>query len=528
MSTEDAAASSSAIDPTPVVWEMPASSMSTEDAAKAAWLAKLAAPSWGAKLAAAAPAAAPASDDEQTPLKEAAGPRTPPSLESSFDAEAKRPTNTFVASSADEAAARAPVVWGVPEPLLDNAETAKVAWLSENAPAWESSKAAAARAAVAPDAVTVEDAATAAWLAKLDTPSWGAKAAAAAGSVAEVTPDVAAPAMSEADAKAAWLQKIDVPAWGPRRDQAASLLTQLWEEGEQLIQAATPGSAPASNTAPSADAAALEEAAKATWLAKLDTPSWTAKLDNPDSAPVLWGMPPSLLTRAEAAKVAWLAKLENPTWGAKAADPTVASATDSAPVLWGMSPSLLTKEDAAKAAWLAKLETPPWGPKGGATAAAPDAPAPATIEEKAKAAWLSRLETPPWGLKAEAEPEPEAATSPKGQRSQRGKVAQSFVKDFVMPAAEAARLDFILPLASEAAAVQPPPPPLSRTAAAEEAWHKKLREPEATWGNAPQSAGAWTQPPRTTSDRSDIKYRVVGQLSDEDAAKQAWLGRLNP
>ena len=79
-----------------------------------------------------------------------------------------------------------------------------------------------------------EAAAKAAWLAKLDAPSWGlgasmevtrdsAPAAAAAAPVA--TP--AAPARSEAAAKAAWLAKLDAPAWGASRAPAGGLVNDF-------------------------------------------------------------------------------------------------------------------------------------------------------------------------------------------------------------------------------------------------------------------------------------------------------------
>ena len=156
------------------------------------------------------------------------------------------------------------------------------------------------------------DVARAAWLAKQDSPSWGASYEAAG--------EVPTTRATEVAAKAAWLAKLDAPVWGGT--------------------AAAPASAACA--APAADAAAAFEAAA---------------------------------TMSEAAaKTAWLAKLDAPVWGAGGAIATAPVAAYDAPVavmpseadvpMWGQGLTQASRvgmavdDDEAKAAWLAKLDAP--------------------------------------------------------------------------------------------------------------------------------------------------------------------------
>ena len=96
-------------------------------------------------------------------------------------------------------------------------------------------------------------AAKAAWLAKQDTPSWGAKVA------AEEAPAAVGPAampLSEDAAKAAWLAKQDKPSWGPAAAVPA------------LPVAAVP---PVSSYE--------DEEARRAWLARQEAPSWGRKAE---------------------------------------------------------------------------------------------------------------------------------------------------------------------------------------------------------------------------------------------------------
>ena len=166
--------------------------MISESEAKAAWLAKLDTPAWGAAAKA-------------------------------------------LRTIADEASRV--------QALADKEEIAKQKWLASlDAPAW--GKAAEAMEAMfvveqvtEPDPVASvsEEEARKQWLAKLDTPVWGQAAAtitsvvAEANKIAELTTEcdagdsTACDALSkEEEAKIAWLAKLDVPSWGkPTSEEAA-------------------------------------------------------------------------------------------------------------------------------------------------------------------------------------------------------------------------------------------------------------------------------------------------------------------
>lgn len=115
-----------------------------------------------------------------------------------------------------------------------------------------------------------EDAAKAAWLAKLDTPTWGG-AGSGAVPAPSIIPQTPAPtAVNEDAAKAAWLAKLDQPSWGGQGG----------------------GASPAS-----------ESAAKAAWLASLDQgqPSWVGRAPAAAPDPGLYEAPPALSSDAPAA-----------------------------------------------------------------------------------------------------------------------------------------------------------------------------------------------------------------------------------
>lgn len=169
-----------------------------------------------------------------------------------------------------------------------NVDAAKAAWLARlDVPSFQSSPqnlglvgdrfAAVAEAPAAPIDAQSEDTAKAQWLAKLDTePAWKA---------APVNFALAAP-KGENNAKVAWLARLDNEP--------------NWKSGS-VVPTAEPVAAPVVAAAP-VDPVYLEDSAKAAWLARLETePQW--------KIPVQAMMQPT--THEEAvAKAAWLAKLD--------------------------------------------------------------------------------------------------------------------------------------------------------------------------------------------------------------------------
>ena len=144
--------------------------------------------------------------------------------------------------------------------------------------------AAAAPAPVATSAGLSEDEAKAAWLARLDAPTWGKAASTLQGvaddmvqmAVLEEKCDqgqaAACDTLSKEDAtKKAWLAKLDVPSWGAA---AADVPTQV---ATAAVAVATEQAVAPPVAAPAVDTSGLsaEEAAKRAWLAKQDNePSW--------------------------------------------------------------------------------------------------------------------------------------------------------------------------------------------------------------------------------------------------------------
>ena len=203
------------------------------------------------------------------------------------------------------------------------------------------------------------DVARAAWLAKQDSPSWGASYEAAG--------EVPTTRATEVAAKAAWLAKLDAPVWG----------------GTAAAPASAACAAPAADAAAAFEAAATmsEAAAKTAWLAKLDAPVWggtaAAAASAACAAPAAEAAAAfeAAATMSEAAaKAAWLAKLDAPVWGAGGAIATAPVAAYDAPVavmpseadvpMWGQGLTQASRvgmavdDDEAKAAWLAKLDAP--------------------------------------------------------------------------------------------------------------------------------------------------------------------------
>ena len=217
----------------------------SEAAAKAAWMAKLDAQSWGQAVAA-------------NDLVDTTYGAVVPTAQS-YDPLSAMESEVVMPSEADAKAAwmsklDAPA-WGAAAdatpaataydaaPAMSEA-AAKAAWLAKlDVPTWGAGGA----------SPMSEAAAKAAWLAKLDAPVWGGAAMTAP--VAAYDAPIAAAPSSEADAKAAWMAKLDAPAWG-----SASTVAPAMAAYDASPAAAAP--------------ATTEAAAKAAWLASLDAPVW--------------------------------------------------------------------------------------------------------------------------------------------------------------------------------------------------------------------------------------------------------------
>jgi len=368
-----ASAAGAAVSPGPM-------SSAGEQAAKAAWLAKMDAPAWGTAVAAVAAASSMAAASSEDEAKRA------------WLAKLDAPTWGAVAAAVSEVAAGVGPAGG-----SDN-DAAKKLWLAKlDAPTW--GKAATALVDIAGSAGAVaamedacdqgvteacdglsrEEEAKAAWLAKLDAPSWGAVTAA----VAAVSSEVAAVAgrsvggamTAEDIAKHKWLSSIEEPG--------------SWKKANLVTEVAAPA-AVASHTS-----GVSELAAKAAWLAKMDQPQW--------------GPGASVAGKAgnaeDVAKAAWLAKLDAPAWGAAAAAisaaGSMAARDEACEKQVEEACDGLSREEEAKRAYLARLDAPTWG----AVAAAVSEVAAATVqgsEDVAKAAWLAKLDAPTWGKAAKA------------------------------------------------------------------------------------------------------------------------------
>jgi len=206
----------------------------------------------------------------------------------------------------------------MPEPIAVTAlteEEAKAAWLARvDQTTWGKAASAISEVAadaaqfaaltkqcdagkeVACDALSKEDEAKKAWLAKIDVPAWGKAATVVTelASVAAMMPDDAA-------AKAAWLAKIDVPKWGP----AAEVIIGVMADAAQFAECDAGVAAEEVECAPLS-----EDEAKRAWLAKLDLITWGDVAQT-----VAVGLQVAEAKDEAAAKAAWLASLDQePSW----------------------------------------------------------------------------------------------------------------------------------------------------------------------------------------------------------------------
>jgi len=200
--------------------------LSKEDEAKQAWLAKIDVPSWG-KAAEAMEA--------MVVVDEAAG----APLSSTSEEEAKKAwlakLDVPVWGKMSEEQAKQKWLAKLDAPVWGQAAAAMTLLVSEASKIAELTEECNAGDSTAADALAKENEAKKAWLAKLDVPSWGK--------------------MSEEQAKQAWLAKLDAPVWGQ--------VTPTSQEAEPVLLSLE----------------VSEEEAKKAWLAKLDDkPSWLGKV----------------------------------------------------------------------------------------------------------------------------------------------------------------------------------------------------------------------------------------------------------
>ena len=302
----------------------PSATPTSEEAAKRAWLAKLDAPTWGAAATDLAHVAAEAARMEE--MEEACYEGDDVACDSlSREEEAKRawlarldaPTWGAAAAAVSAVATQVEMAQACDQgddvacDSLSREEEAKRAWLARlDVPSWGTG------------AKMSEEAAKKAWLARLDAPSWG-KAAMQVAAAAQEMPGfgAAAAAMSavasevntsstlsaEEIAKKAWLAKLDTPSWGnksvaPAQDMYTGYVSPSATEGAakqawlQRMEDSRPswGNRPAAPSAPAASAPedisslyngvvvptqSAEQAAKLAWLAKQEAPAWLRGVD---------------------------------------------------------------------------------------------------------------------------------------------------------------------------------------------------------------------------------------------------------
>jgi len=224
----------------------------SEEAAKQAWLSRLDAPEWGKAATALTRVAAwevAGSAAAVAELAEACGSGDAAACDTLSREEeakaawlAKLDAPTWAAATAAVSAVASEVA---AEPAMDAEEIAKAAWLAKfDTPSWGAAASQAAPppliAAVPPPASSAsaalaassssssaEAAAKAAWLGRLEAPSWGAGTPAPAFPAAASPPQQPSAPLppaaaagssvvaSEADAaKAAWLARLEAPSWG--------------------------------------------------------------------------------------------------------------------------------------------------------------------------------------------------------------------------------------------------------------------------------------------------------------------------
>ena len=479
--------------------EVACSQVSSEDAAKAAWLSKLDVPNWGA--------AAQVVNDiievtNMNPSADAAKAAWLAKLDPPTWGKAAAAITEVVSEAAQIADLSAKCESGeqVACKHLSNEDKAKAAWLSKlDLPAWGQVAATVSAGAVATLGAGTH-AAKAAWLSKIEDnqPTWIGHGAAAVGKVVPTAaPVVAAPVSAEASAKAAWLSKLDQPTWGA----AASVLTEAAVIADLSAQCE-------SGEVTACTSLSREDEAKAAWLSKLDVPDWgaAAQVVNDIAA---------LKPNEDAAKAAWLSKLDAPTWGqaASALSNVVTAAAEMADLSAKCESgeqkacTSLSNEDAAKRAWLSKLDLPTWGQVAAEVSAG--AVAAVAGESAAKAAWLSKIEDnqPAWVSKMQG-----AA----------GKVVPT--ASVPEPVVVAASSDEAAAKAAWLSKLDVPIAPTSE-ASAKRAWLSKLDQP--TWGAAASALYEAASIADLSAQCDEGVQTACSQVSGEDAAKAAWLSKLD-
>ena len=490
-----------------------------EDAAKAAWLAKQDTPAYG-KAAAASAAGAAVSPG---PMSSAGEEAAKNAWLAKLDAPAWGKAAAAVAAASATASTAA---------FGDN-NAAKAAWLAKlDAPTWGAVAAAVSEVAagVGP-AGGDNDAAKAAWLAKLDAPTWGKAATAlvdiagSAGAVAAMEDACdqgvveACDGMSrEEEAKAAWLAKIDAPTWGAVVAAVATVSSEVASVAGRSVGGAM----------------TAEDIAKHKWLSSIEEPgSWKkANLVTEAAAPAAVASHTSGVSEL-AAKAAWLANMDQPQWGpgASVATPVLGG---SGAIVTGPAGNAANAENAAKAAWLAKLDAPAWGKASAALSAAASMAARdeacekeveeacdgLSREEEAKRAYLARLDAPTWGAVAAAVSEVAAATGPAGGDNNAAKAAWLAKLDAPTWGKASAALINIAGQAGASAAqeadcdrgVEVACDGMSREEEAKRAYLAKLDAP--TWGAVTAAVAAVA---------SAVSGGGGGAVSAEEVAKQKWL-----
>ena len=233
-----------------------------EDAAKAAWLAKQDVPIYGAAAASSGGSALSAG-----PMSSAGEEAAKNAWLARMDAPAWGVAAAAVAAASSTAAMTEACDQGVEEACdgISREEEAKRAWLAKlDAPTWGAVAAAVSEVAagVGP-AGGDNDAAKKAWLARLDAPTWGKAASAlveiagsaAVGAAMEEACDQgveeACDGLSrEEEAKAAWMAKLDAPTWGAVTAAVSAVASAVTGSGGGAVSA--------------------EQIAKQKWLASQD------------------------------------------------------------------------------------------------------------------------------------------------------------------------------------------------------------------------------------------------------------------
>jgi len=398
--------------------------LSREETAKRAWLARQAAPAWGA---AAKAVSALTETATMKPSEEAAKQAYLAKLDAPTWGQAAKVVSSVVADASQMQVMEEQCNQGVHKACdeLSKEDEAKRAWLAKlDVPAWGKISASVS-----------EEAAKAAWLARQDAPAWSARGkedkplyAPADAALNDAVSDASRKAALEEQcnegvqvacedlsreeaAKAAWLAKQDASKWTPAAGkETAAKRAWLAKQDAPAAWAASakrdvplyaPAAAALNEVASDATTNAVleeqcdhgvqaacedlssEEDARRAWLAKQDVTAWGAAATAVSTLTAAAAMDPS----DDAAKQAYLAKLDATTWG-QAAEAVSSVVADAAQMQWmekqckqgiDIACNTLTKENTAKRAWLTKFDVPAWRVISAAVS-----------EEAAKAAWLAK------------------------------------------------------------------------------------------------------------------------------------------